>query len=150
MATDKQKERPLFTVHDYSEFIELAKDPAWTHYIGRLLPFNLGVRECFVTLEFTCYDPRDEEKNAKFLYRILNLGGAIFAVASIPTEDAHLMEQVADGVGMRFSRDVPVVLSISDDIPEVSIFPVNNERIFSILLKRDHPYQRPSVSESIR
>jgi len=90
-------------------------------------------------LEYEHYNPNDVALNDRFQLFVIGHQGLIFHIISIPLEDRHLAEKVAERYKCRFADGLPVVLGGEGD----PVFPIKHKNIWSVENTKDHPCYQP-------
>jgi hypothetical protein len=92
----------------------ILENPDYVHYVGMVVPAKPGVRLCFTKLEYTYFAP-GTSKNNEFHFAAIKWKGVVWAIASIPAKDAHLMDKVAAETGIRISPGPYVITTDGEE-----------------------------------
>ena len=118
----------------------ILEKPDYVHFVGMVMPPRPGVRLCFTKLEYTYFIP-GTPRNQKFHFSALKWKEIIWAIASIPVKDAHLMEKVASETGLRITRNHLITADGEE------FFSLGTGRIFHLENIKEHPVYRSTPSE---
>ncbi len=124
------------------ESMEFFNNPNFIHYIGALNPPRPGVRLCFTRLEYDYFPPGTKSNDELFL-RLINWEDMVWGIISIPKEKKELMERVASEIGLRIADGTPYLFTNG----KVKVFPLNNERAFTLENTSGHPVYRNNPNE---
>jgi len=126
---------------DLQEFLN---DESYIHYVA--MATRPGVCECITRLEWLHYRP-GTSRNDLFLLRIFEWHSLHWVGVSIPIEEKGFMEKIANESGLKVSDGIPTMISDG----EVSVFPMCNERVFSLTNTSGHPVYKndPDVNRAL-
>jgi hypothetical protein len=122
------------TNEQYAQFLQ---DTQWAHFVTRLEPPWIGVKQCIACLQFSYYKP-NTPRNDMFLPLSVDWEGEKWCVVSIPIDDIPLMQDMAEGSGLQVVEAIPVRTIGGQDFD----FPFNSSTMFTIL-------PRPGLEEHL-
>lgn len=116
---------------DYHRFFA---NPKFIHYVGMLMPPRPGFEDCIKMLEFTHYVP-NTERNHLFVMRVLDWADILWGIISIPFEEKHFMERMAQVNGLRIADGIPTMFAEGGVHP----FPIMSRNLFTLENLPNHP-----------
>jgi hypothetical protein len=125
-----------FEYESMDDFCHFAANEKLVHYV--CLSIRVGVEEFVTRLEFTHYHPNNAERNDLLSLRSLIWSELPWVVISVPLEENHLVQEIAEMSTMRIASGRPVV--ISGD--KTDSFPINGKNVFTIENMPGHPIYR--------
>jgi hypothetical protein len=121
-----------FSYETEDEFCHFASDNRLTHFV--CMAMRPGFEELSAKLEHTHYKPLTVRNNLMHM-RALLWNDIVWFVVSIPTEEKHLLEEVAGSCGMRVANGVPTMFGHGCRMQ----FPINGNNVFALENVAGHP-----------
>lgn len=108
------------------------------------MSMRVGCASLFTHLEYEHYNPNDPALNDRFQVFIIRHQGLDFQLISIPLEDRHLAEKMAEKYGCRFADGLPTVFGGDGD----PMFPIRHKHIWSVENVKTHPCYSPGYDSN--
>lgn len=124
----------FYRTEEREKLKKITEDPKLIHFVGMIMPARPGIQLCLTELEYKYYVP-GTKRNDDFQLRIMEWSEIVWAIATIPIDDRHLMERVAGKCGLRIADGVPTMMTGNG----IEQFPLNGDRVFSLENKSGHP-----------
>lgn len=116
-------------------FVDFAANERLIHYA--CMAKRPGFEELSTKLEHTHYKPLTA-RNELMSMRAFLWNGVLWYVISIPSEERHLLENMAGSYGMRVANGVPMMLGHNCRMH----FPIHGKNVFTLENVSGHPVYR--------